>query len=354
MQIIKSEVIPVELKLRQPVCMAGLPEISHVTAIFVRLDTRQGQTAWGCTIAHPGLTGEKPEEVIQACRECAALAPGLHPTNIEYSLGELASQVKACASVLCAFDLAFHDLLSLAAGMPLYRILGGYRNRIQTSVTIPITTINESVECAIERASQGFRILKIKGGLDPEEDVSRVQAIHRALPNHTLRLDADGGYSVQAALDVARALADVLEMLEQPTPAGDLNGLRQVKLLSPVPTLADQSVREPASALYLAANQIVDGLSIKLVTCGGLRGARQIDAIARAARMTTMIGCFIEPALLISAGLSLALSSPNVAYGDLDGNLDLVNDPSKAGFKLEDGWLIAADVPGLGYTVELG
>jgi L-Ala-D/L-Glu epimerase len=354
MQIIKSEVIPVELKLRKPVRMAGLPEISHVTAVFVRLDTRQGQTAWGCTIAHPGLTGEKPEDVIQACRECAVLAPGLHPTNIEYSLGELASQSKASAAVMCAFDLAFHDLLSLAAGMPLYRILGGYRNRIQTSVTIPIAAVNESVELAIERASRGFRILKIKGGLDPQEDVARVQAIHRALPNHTLRLDADGGYSVQAALDVARALADVLEMLEQPTPAGDLIGFRQVKLLSPVPILADQSVREPASALNLAANQIVDGLSIKLVTCGGLRGARQIDAIARAARMTTMIGCFIEPALLISAGLSLALSSPNVAYGDLDGNLDLLNDPSKAGFKLEDGWLIAADVPGLGYTVELG
>jgi L-Ala-D/L-Glu epimerase len=354
MQIIKSEVIPVELKLRQSVRMAGLPEISHITAIFVRLETRQGQTAWGCTIAHPSLTGEKPEEVIQSCRECAALAPGLHPMNIEYSLGELAVQGKASAAVMCAFDLAFHDLLSLAAGIPLYRILGGYRNRIQTSVTIPIAGVNESVKFAIDRASRGFRILKIKGGIDPEEDVHRVQAIHRALPNHILRLDADGGYSVQAALDVARALVDVLEMLEQPTPAGDLNGLRQVKQFSPIPILADQSVREPASALNLAANQIVDGISIKLVTCGGLRGARQIDAIAHAARMTSMVGCFIEPALLISAGLSLALSSPNVAYGDLDGHLDIINDPSKAGFKLEDGWLIAADVPGLGYTVELG
>jgi len=95
-------------------------------------------------------------------------------------------------------------------------------------------------------------------------------------------------------------------------------------------------------------------MSIKLATCGGLRCARQIDAIARAAHVVTMVGCFIEPALLISAGLSLALSSPNVAYGDLDGSLDLINDPSKAGFQLENGWLVATDVPGLGYTVELG
>jgi L-alanine-DL-glutamate epimerase-like enolase superfamily enzyme len=354
MQITKAEVTPVELRLRQPVRMAGLPEIDQITAVFVRIETRQGQNAWGCTLAHPDLTGERPEDVIRACRECAALAPDLHPMNIEYSLGELAARARVSASVMCAYDLAFHDLLSLEAGMPLYRILGGYRNRIQTSVTIPIGQVNENVKLARERARQGFRILKIKGGLDPEEDVRRVQAIHTALPNHILRLDADGGYAVQQALDVARALEHVLEMLEQPTPAGDLNGLRQVKKLSPVPVLADQSVSGPASALKLAADQVVDGLSIKLVTCGGLRNARQIDAIARAARMTTMVSCFIEPALLVSAGLSLALSSPNVAYGDLDGNLELVNDPSKAGFKLVDGWLVAAEVPGLGYTVELG
>jgi L-alanine-DL-glutamate epimerase-like enolase superfamily enzyme len=197
-------------------------------------------------------------------------------------------------------------------------------------------------------------MLKIKGGLDPDEDVQRVEAIHQALPNHVLRLDADGGYSIQDALDVARVLGDILEMLEQPIPAGDLAGMRHVKEISPLPILADQSVKGPESALELAANRAVDGLSIKLATCGGLRCARQIDAIARAARMDTMVGCFIEPALLISGGLSLALSSPNVRYGDLDGCFDLLNDPSQAGFTLEDGWLIARDVPGLGYTVNLG
>jgi hypothetical protein len=67
-----------------------------------------------------------------------------------------------------------------------------------------------------------------------------------------------------------------------------------------------------------------------------------------------MVSCLIEPALLISAGLSFALSSPNVAYGDLDGYLDLVNDPSEPGFKLEDGWLTASEQPGLGCRVKLG
>lgn len=353
MQITRAEVTPVELQLRQPVRMAGLSPVSHITAIFVRIETRQGQNAWGCTVADPDMTGEKPNDVIRACRECAVLVPDLHPLNIEYSLDELARRARPSPSVMCAFDLAFHDLLSLAAGLPLYRILGGYRNRIQTSVTIPIGSVKETVNTACARARQGFRILKIKGGLDPGEDVHRVQAVHEALPNHVLRLDADGGYSVREALDVARLLKNVLEMLEQPTAADDLSGLRQVKEISSMHILADQSLRGPESAFNLASNRIVDGLSIKLVTCGGLRNARLIDDIARAGKMATMISCFIEPALLISAGLSIALSSPNVAYGDLDGYLDLLDDPSKAGFILEDGWLVAADVPGLCYSVDL-
>lgn len=353
MQITKVEVVPVELTLQQPIQTACHPEINCVTAVFVRIETRQGESAWGCAIAHPALTGERPEDVVRACEDCAALAPDLHPTHLEYSLGELSPLVEDTPSALCAFDLAFHDLLGLAAGMPLYRLLGGYRNRIQTSVTIGVAPVKETVEMALNRAGQGFRMLKIKGGLDPEEDVHRVQAIHRALPDFTLRLDADGGYSVRQALDVARALAGRLEFLEQPTSADDLGALRQVTERSPVPILAAQSVRGPFSALEIASRRAADGMSVKVAACGGLRCARQVDAIGRAARVATMVGSLVEPALLIAAGLSFALSSPNVQYGDLDGHFDLTGDPTVPGFLLEDGWLIAAEVPGLGCTVEL-
>ncbi len=353
MQITRVEVTPVELNLSEPIRMGSFREIHSITAIFVRMETQKGQSAWGCTVVHPDLTGEKPGEVIAACRECARLVPDLNPTNIEFALGELAAHPKMTPSVMCAFDLAFHDLLSIAAGMPLYRILGGYRNRIQTSVTIPITSVEESVQMALHWANKGFRMLKIKGGQDVAEDVRRVQAIHTALPDHFLWLDADGGYSVDQALDVTRAVNDIVEMLEQPTPPGDLTALGQVKSVSRVPIIADQSLHGPEFALDLASRHIVDGLSIKLATCGGLRCARQIDAIARAARIATMVGSMIEPALLTSAGLSLALSSPNVRYGDLDGYMYLIEDPSKVGFILKDGWLIATEASGLGYTVDL-
>jgi len=354
MQITRCEVTPVELKLHQPMRMAGKLEIDRITAVFLRIETRDGRNAWGCCVAHPELTGEEPEKAIRACRHGAEIAPDLHPLNLEYSLAKLSPILNASSGAHCAFDLALYDLLSLAADLPLYRLLGGYRNRIQTSVTIPIASLEDSVEIARKRARQGFRMLKIKGGIDPEADVARVRAICRALPDHTLRLDADGGYTIQQALDVARALKTHLEMLEQPTPAGDLEALRQVTASSPIPVLADQSARGPESILQIAAQRCASGISVKVAACGGLQCARQADAIARAAQIGVMVGCVVEPALLIAAGLSLALSSPNVRYCDLDGNLYITSDPTQPGFRLEDGWLIASDVPGLGCTVNLG
>jgi L-alanine-DL-glutamate epimerase-like enolase superfamily enzyme len=143
-------------------------------------------------------------------------------------------------------------------------------------------------------------------------------------------------------------------MIEQPTPAESVADLTQVTRNSKVPVLADQSVTTPDSAIQIAAGHSADGFTVKVATCGGIRPAAQFDAIARAAKLRTMVSCVFEPRLLIAAGLAIALSSPNVQYTDLDGHLELDSDPSEGGFALEDGVLKATDVPGLGCQVNLG
>jgi L-alanine-DL-glutamate epimerase-like enolase superfamily enzyme len=409
MQITRVEVVPITLKLRLPYRTAyhGAEDVNQTGVVFVRIETRQGNVAWGCAAFDPAITGETLDQVTQACHACADRARDLNPLNLEYALSELSPLTEDTPSAQCAFDIAFHDLLGLATGLPIHRLLGGYRDRIQTSITVSLGSVKETVERAQNRVRQGFRILKIKGGVNPEEDVRRVKAVHDALPNITLRLDADGGYTVAEALDVARALEGCLEMLEQPVSTagenasvgdlrrtneqdlrrtneqdlrrtnrrgfrqtkadegasvGDLrqtnertegiHALRHVTEHSPIPILADQSVVGPSSALEIAGQHAADGISIKLATCGGLRCARQMDAIACAAHISTMVGCVHEPALLIAAELAFALSSPSVQYGDLDGHFDLIDDPTRERFTFADGWLIASDVPGLGCTVD--
>jgi len=354
MQISHIEVTPAQLKLHTPFLTKAHPEpVTQIEVVFIRAETvRDYGDAWGCAVLDPA-NDETLEQVIRTCQSCADKLYDLNPLNTQYALAELSDLMGGFSAVRCAFDMLLYDLLGLWSGLPLYRLLGGYRDRIQTSITLGLEDVPATVEIAQKHALVGFRILKLKGGLDPEQDVRRVRAVHRALPDLTLRLDADQGYSVQAALDVARALDGRLEFLEQPTPADDLVALRQVTENSPVPILADESLRGPASALEIVNQRAAHGVSTKLASCGGLDCARQIDTIARAGHLSTMVGCLNEPALLIAAGLALALSSPNVRYGDLDGHFDLENDPSVPGFQFVDGWLIATDKPGLGCTVDL-
>lgn len=354
MQITRVEVTPVELELAHPVRTASIPSIESVTAIFVRFETQSGVSAWGCTVAHPNLNGTDPAAAIEACRAGAEQVPDLHPTQIEYSLEQLAAVMQTAPSALCAFDLAYHDLLGYISNLPLYRLLGGYRRRISTSATLPIEPLTPTIERAKKLVASGFRILKLKGGLDAQEDVHKIKALRRAFPVLTLRLDPDGAYSIREALTVAHQLEGEIEMLEQPTSSLDLQAMGEVTRQSAVPILADQCVDDPANALAVVANKLADGICIKVATCGGIRPAGQMNNLAQVAGLHTMVSCVIEPAMLIAAGLGVALSSPNVSYCDLDGHLDLENDPSLPGFRLEAGELIASEVPGLGCRFDLG
>jgi L-Ala-D/L-Glu epimerase len=356
MQITHVDVTPLTLRLRIPYRTAYHKDgaVEQVGAVFVRIESKQGEVAWGCGAFDPAITGESLPRVTEACQNCADRALDLNPLNTAYALAELEPLTVGTPAALCAFDTAFHDLLGLATGQPLHRLLGGFRDRIQTSITVSIASVHDTVEMARDRAAKGFRILKLKGGLNAEEDVQRVRAVCAALPGITVRLDADGGYEVSEAIGVARALADLIEMLEQPvSPERGLTALREVTQQSPVPILADQSAIGSASALHIAGERAADGLSVKLATSGGLASARHMDSIARAAHLSTMVGCVHEPALLIAAELAFALSSPAVRYGDLDGHIDLVDDPTGPGFITKEGWLIATEVPGLGCNVDL-
>ena len=160
MQIVRVEVVPMELSLRLPYRTASSPEpIDRVGCVFVRVETRQGDVAWGCAAVDPLVSGETLDHVTQVCRDCADRAVDLNPLNTEFALAALAEVSADTPSARCAFDVAFYDLLGLATGLPLHRLLGGYRHRIQTSITLGLAPVRETVELAQERARAGFRRL---------------------------------------------------------------------------------------------------------------------------------------------------------------------------------------------------
>ena len=138
-------------------------------------------------------------------------------------------------------------------------------------------------------------------------------------------------------------------MLEQPTLKNDLDLLRKVTLNASIPVMADESLLSLSDVFQLSKQGSSDLINIKLMKTGGIMEAMHINSDARAAGIKAMVGCMDESALGISAALHFALSRPNVEYADLDGHLDIVNDPFEGMLKIREGKLLPPESPGLGW-----
>jgi L-alanine-DL-glutamate epimerase-like enolase superfamily enzyme len=261
---------------------------------------------------------------------------------------ELKQQIGNNPSAMAMIDMAIYDIMAKKAGVPVYKLLGGYRDSIPTSITIGIMPIDETILKAKQFIGEGFVILKLKGGDNLEEDVEKVLKTRELGENIEIRFDANQGYTVQEALMFINKTKEAkIELLEQPTDMNNEDLLKQVSQKVPVPVMADESLMTLKDVFRLTSNESMDMINIKLMKVGGITEALHINSVAKAAQVEAMVGCMDESALGINAGLHFALARPNIIYADLDGHLDLIDDPFAGLVVIKNGILYPGDLPGL-------
>ncbi len=244
-------------------------------------------------------------------------------------------------AVRCGLDIALHDLIGKDLDRPLWRLLGLDPARTPvTSFTIGI----DSPETMLAKLDEirDHPVVKVKLGFPEELEV--VEAM-RARYTGTLRVDANEAWEPEEAVRKLETLARLdIEFCEQPIPAGTPERLRFIRERSRVPIVTDEDSKDASDLPALIG--CVDGINVKLVKCGGIRGALAMIHTARALGFRVMLGCMVESAILTTAAAHL---SPLVDWADLDGPFLTARDPF-AGVTYENGRLVLPAGPGLGVT----
>ena len=254
-----------------------------------------------------------------------------------------------------AVDIAIYDLQSKREGKTLRGFLGGSgRHDVLTDMTIGIETKEVTVKKAMRHYREGFRALKVKVGLELDDDINRIAAVRDAVgPSVELRVDANQGYTVEQAVRFSEEMRTIgVVFIEQPVKADDYAGLKKVREKSAIPIMADECVRSLADARRVVKDGAVDLINIKLMKSAGIHEAMAINKVAGDAGIGTMVGCMGEIQVSIAAGLNFTLSSNNVKYCDLDSHFNIIDDPS-SGLSFEDGRLITSSGAGLGISTPM-
>ncbi len=355
MIIRSASAIPLVLKLKEPFSIAN-ETVDYGENVFFKLETDEDIIGWGCATPDT-VTSETKESVVKNFDNIKDLIIGMDPLKIHNINDIIDEKIIGNPSLKSGLNMAFYDILGKKAGLPLYKILGGYRDKIETSVTVGINPVDVMVQKSKEFVSQGFNCLKVKCGMDPDHDIDAVLAIRAAVGNNVkIRLDANEGYTLEKALRVIETLEKLgadIEMLEQPTPAKYLYALKEVTAQCPVPIMADETALTLRDSLKLVKMEIADMINIKLMKIGGITNAIKANVFAEIAGIPVMIGCMNESMGAMAAGVHFACAFKNVQYADLDSALDFESDIVKGGARYEEGYVIPSNKPGLGIEVDL-
>ena len=351
MKISKLESFPLKIPLQTPFKIAT-GESSSYEGVLVKLTTDIGIVGWGEASPSQRITGETVKDVLAGLDQIRGLLVGRDPLEAEALWELIDAELEGHNSTKAAVDIALFDILGKRTNLKVKNLLGGHKDSIETSITIGIKGINETLKKAGELIREGAKALKLKIGLDPEEDLEKVKKIRELDEGVKLWVDANQGYTPEQAISVLKEMEPYgIEFCEQPVAEGDLEGMKRVKDSVGMPIMADESVKSLQDAQRVVQLEACDLVNLKLMKMGGIRKCVKISSLLEGSGIWCMVGCMVETKVGVTAGTHLALALANVKYADLDGYLYLTSSPVRGGIIIEEGVNRLLGTMGLGVEV---
>jgi L-alanine-DL-glutamate epimerase-like enolase superfamily enzyme len=352
MRIAEVHIWRENLALTRPYTIA-YKTVEAVENAFLTITLDNGIVGIGAAGPSYLVTGETVDDSTAAIKtEAESILRGQDIRQFQRLLRLCRQEIADRPAALAAVDAALHDAFTQLLDIRLVDWLGQVHTSLPTSITIGITSVEETLEQAREHVANGFRIIKLKTGRSPvAADVEVFTRLRETVgPGIKIRIDANQGYQPADLIAFADATRHLdVEFYEQPFPPRQLDLQLELPPILRKSCAADEDLHHAGHALTLAADPQPYGIfNVKLMKCGGIAEAQRIAMVAERRRLALMWGCNDESRVSITAALHAALASPATRYLDLDGSLDLARDVVSGGFEIKDGMMYLTDAPGLG------
>ena len=349
MQINSFDIEPVVLRKEDPNWKFALGASPETAGVVLRIATDRAEGfGYASATAHMGSVSGTLQAELQHFRPQVL---GAEAEDIVAILRRLDRGLKGAPQAKAAVDCALHDLLARSLGVPLCTLLGGaVRREVPILRILAIKSPEEMAAQARRLVDQGYSYLKIKVHGEVAEDVARVAAIRREVGEAVhLTIDANQSYHPKDAVAAINGMAEHrIDLVEQPVPAGDLEGLALVTRMVPVPVEADEAAGSLAEVYDLVRHRRVDAVSLKIPKLGGLRNTLAAANLCEAAGIRYRMGAAVGSRLLTGFALHAACALPGIGYACELGEFERLLDDPFAGLAVEGGRLVLPEGPGTG------
>ncbi|MBV9606200.1 MAG: hypothetical protein JO027_13885 [Solirubrobacterales bacterium] len=294
------EVDLVSARLRAPFVSAR-GRLQDRPLVLVHVEDADGFVGLGEAAPLAEYHGVNVEDVLEALEACRIVLNAAPPAaRHENVLAEWRRMAPVPA--VAAIDMAMWDLEGRRAGQPVWRLLGASAAEpVEVNYTIAAADRAGASRQAAEARGAGFRCVKAKVGLG--DDAGRLAAVRAAAgPEVTIRLDANGAWSVEEAVATLHALAPVgIELCEEP-----VHGLEQTRSVAAAVPEIGLALDETASGAGALENRVCRAVCLKIAACGGITGLLDATRRARAAGYEVYLASTLDGPLGIAAALHAA------------------------------------------------
>ncbi len=308
-----------DAELFTPFTISSGSHRSMTNALFT-LKAAGGARGYGEAAIATHITGETRERTMRSLEKAGELLAGRDASDYLGAMCALEKLLDGNRAALAAAEMALLDLASRLQGVSLWKLFGGRVPRLKTDVTVVIGGAEAAFGFTKKMRARGFRIFKIKTGVDMDEDFRRLEAVRKAAPGCAVYLDANCAYTAAEAEKFLKALMRRgirPAVVEQPVKKDDFDGLAYLSRKLPMPVCADESAYSLDDVFRLLRRDAVTAVNIKLTKLGFLR-AREVWALARAKGVKLMMGEMLESELASCAAAHFAGGLGGFDFIDLD------------------------------------